>query len=138
MQRAQLLAYGLKGRLADILRGFAQERELWLREVRHVKTCLNLLRQGGAEVLVLRLGENLDKEMALLEQVDHLFPTTATIVVGPTDNQPLAALAWDLGAAYVLFPPQPIESIADLVTGFLHQSPTAPQVPFDAHQPDKR
>src|SRR6202045_4917806 len=119
MHRAQVLAFGLEGRLAEDLRELARERALWLREVRHVKTCLNLLLRGGAAVLVLRLGRNLDREMALLEQVTHLFPTTRTIVVGPVDNQPLAALAWDLGAAYVLFPPQPVERIRDVVLGFL-------------------
>ena len=126
MQRAQLLAFGLEGRLADILRELAREREVWLREVRHIRTCLNLVRQGGAGALVLRLGKNLDREMALLEQVTHLFPTTATIVVGPADNQPLAALAWDLGAAYVLFPPQPVESIREVVLGFLNSQKETP------------
>src|SRR5207302_10003826 len=111
MRRLQLVAFGLEGRLADELREVARERALWLREVRHAKTCLNLLRRDGAGVLILRLGNNLEREMALLEQVTYLFPTTRTIVVGPADNQPLAALAWDLGAAYVLFPPQPVETI---------------------------
>src|SRR5438128_2536992 len=119
MRRLQLVAFGLEGRLADELRELAHERALWLREVRHVKTCLNLLRRDGAGVLALRLGENLDREMALLEQVTRLFPTTRTIVIGPADNPALAALAWDLGAAYVLFPPQPIERIREVVLGFL-------------------
>src|SRR5438105_3332318 len=111
MQHAQIVAFGLEGRLADVLQELTTGRALWLRESRHVKTCLNLLRRGGATVLVLRFGKNLDQELTLLDQVAHLFPATRTIVVGPTDNPPLAALAWDLGAAYVLFPPQPIESI---------------------------
>lgn len=118
MQRAQLLAFGLEGRLADFLRDLAHDRALWLREVRHAKTCLNLLRQGGAGVLILRLGRNLDEELALLEQVTYLFPTVQTIVVGPAENPTLADLAWDLGAGYVVFPPQPIESIRDVVLGF--------------------
>jgi DNA-binding NtrC family response regulator len=122
MQHAQLLAFGVESRLAEVLRELAQNRALWLREVRHPKTCLNLLRRGGAGVLVLRLGKNLDHELALLEQVSHLFPSTRTIVVGPAANSSLAALAWDLGAAYVLFPPQPIEKIRDAVLGFLPEA----------------
>jgi DNA-binding NarL/FixJ family response regulator len=125
MHHAQLLAYGLEGRLADVLQELAQGRALWLREVRHVKTCLNLLRRGGAGVLVLRLGKNLDQELSLVEQVTRQFPTTRTIVVGNADNPPLAALAWDLGAAYVLFPPQPVEWIRELVQGFLPGGPEA-------------
>ncbi len=124
MHHAQVLVFGLEGRLADALRDLAQELQFWLREVRHIKTCLNLIRKGGAGVLVLRLGKDLDRELALLHQVSDLFPTTRTIVVGPVDNPPVAALAWDLGAAYVLFPPQPVESIRDIVLGFLRADET--------------
>jgi hypothetical protein len=124
MHHAQLIVYGVEGRLAELLGALAHERALWLREVRHVKTCLNLLRRG-AGVLVLRVGKNLDQEMILLEQVTHLFPNAKTIVVGPVDNPALAGLAWDLGAAYVLLPPQPIETIGEIVSGFLPQLPRA-------------
>jgi hypothetical protein len=122
MQHAQLVAFGVEGLLGEIVRELAQRQELWLRDVRHVKTCLSVLRSGGVGVLVLRLGKNLDQELALLEQVRRLFPATRTIVVGPADNVSLAALAWDLGAAYVLFPPQPVESIRDVLLGFLSKS----------------
>ncbi len=118
MHHAQLIAYGVEGRLAELLDELARACSLWLREVRHVKTCMNLLRQG-AGVLVLRVGKDLDKELALLEQVTHLFPTTKTIVVGSVDNPALAGLAWDLGAAYVLLPPRPLEMIGEIVGGFL-------------------
>jgi hypothetical protein len=119
MRHAQLLAFGVEGRLAEMLRELAESRALWLRELRHAKACLGLLRRVGGDTLILRLGKNLDQELSLLEEVTHLFPKTRTIVVGPTDNQALAGLAWDLGAAYVLFPPQPFESIGDVVLGFL-------------------
>jgi hypothetical protein len=123
MHHAQLLAFGLEGRLAETLQELAQGRALWLREVRNAKACLDVLRRGGAGVLVLLLGKNLDQELALLEQVTHLFPTTRTVVVGRAHNPALAALAWDLGAAYVLFPPQPVQSIRDVVLGFLPEVP---------------
>jgi hypothetical protein len=130
MHHAQVIAFGLEGRLAEVLKELALGRALWLREARHVKTCLSLLRRGGAGVLVLRLGKNLDQELTLLEQATHLFPATRTIVVGPTDNPTLAALAWDLGAAYVLFPPQPTECVRDIIMGFLPDVTTrAPVAP---------
>jgi hypothetical protein len=119
MHHAQILAYGLEDHLADVVQELAQGRALWLRHVRHVKTCLGHLRRGRAGVLVLRLGRNLEQELTLLEQVTHLFPATRTIVVGPTDNPALSALAWGLGAAYVLCPPQPVETIREVILGFL-------------------
>jgi hypothetical protein len=114
MRRAQIVAYGVEGRLADLLQETAQGRALWLRPVRHVKTCTNLLRQG-AGVLVLQLGKNVDQEVALLAQATRLFPLVRTLAIAP--NVALAGLCWDLGAAYVLAPPLPIETLGEVVLG---------------------
>lgn len=118
MNRAQLLIYDSSGRLGELLSEFARAHSLWLRDVRHVKTCLNLLRQGGSGLLVLKLGANLEQELSLLVQVAQLFPATGVIVVGDADHPTLAGLCWDLGAAHVLFPPQPFEKLNEIVTGF--------------------
>jgi hypothetical protein len=53
---------------------------------------------------VLKVGSDLAAEMTLLERVTWLFPETAVVVAGDTDNPLLAQLAWDLGATYVLLP----------------------------------
>jgi hypothetical protein len=119
MRHAQLLAWGLEGPLLDSLRALAQDRAVWLREVRQPKACLALLLEGGAGAFVLRLGRNIDEELSLLESVSRLFPEIPTIVVGDTPHPGLAALAWDLGAKYVLMPPQPIEELPEIVKGFL-------------------
>jgi len=123
MQRSQLIAFDLEGRLAEVVQELALSRALWLREARHLKTCLNFLRKGGAEVLVIYLGKDQERALTLMEQVAHLFPQTQTIAVSSTDNSALEALAWDLGAAYVLFPPQPIERIREVLIGFLPALP---------------
>jgi hypothetical protein len=121
MRHAQIIACGLEGRLADLMREIAQTKEAWLREVRQSKTALNLLRKG-AGLLVLSLGKNLDQELSALERVSLFFPAAKSIVVGPVENHSLAALVWDLGAAYVLFPPQPIEQLRPVVLGFLNNN----------------
>jgi hypothetical protein len=48
-----------------------------------------------------------------------LFPETATIVVCDADNPAVVGLAWDLGAKFVLHPPQIRELLPDVVAGFL-------------------
>src|SRR5437899_2848878 len=119
MQQAQVLVYESDGRLADSLRDLSQARSFRLRELRHVQACLSALRRHGPAVLVIKLGKDLDREFSLLEQVTRSFPDTATLVVGDLQATVLAGLAWDLGAAYVLVPPQPGELLRELVVGFL-------------------
>ncbi len=121
MKLAQVLVYEADGKLAEILGPLRQTRGLRLREVRQVQACLGWLRRRGPGVLVVKLGRDLERELTLLERVTWLFPDTATLVVGDSANPALAGLAWDLGARYVLFPPQPIELLPELVQGFLPQ-----------------
>lgn len=119
MHHKQLLTWGIDGPLLDTLQALAQSRSCWQREVRKRRACLNLLLQSGPGVLVLKLGRDLEEELLLLEQVSRLFPEQATIVVSDVAHSALAALAWDLGASYVLFPPEPSSLLADMVQGFL-------------------
>jgi DNA-binding NtrC family response regulator len=119
MQQAQILVYGAEGRLAALLHETAQAHGLWLRGVQQVAACRNLLRQGGPAVLVMLLGRDLVQELTLVQQMSSVAPDTAIIVIGDSDHPALAALAWDLGAACVLQPPQPLESLPEIVLRFL-------------------
>ena len=119
MHQAQVLVYEADGKLAEGLRPFSNERGFRLRELRKIEACLNCLRRHGDGVFVLRLGRDLERELALLERVVEQFPQTAAIVVGETANPGLAALSWDLGAHFALFPPQPLELLPELVTSCL-------------------
>jgi hypothetical protein len=140
MRLPQVLVYETDGRLAALLRPFAAPRHWSLREPRRPESCLRLLRGGGRAVLVLKLGSlpgqeatpqdrALVNELSLLERVTRLCPETATVVVGDADHAELAALAWDLGAAYVLFPPQPRDGLPDIVSGLLGQAGGRPDRP---------
>ncbi len=124
MRRVQVLVYEHDSRLTGLLGERAAARNWWLREVRHAGACLRLLQGGGAGVLVLKVGRDLEREFVLLERVARRFPDTATVLVGDADNPTLAALAWDLGARYVLAPPQPREQLPDLVAALM--GPAAP------------
>jgi hypothetical protein len=105
MLHPQVLVYESESHVAQLLRR-EPGRNWLLREPRRVEACLRLLRGAAPSVLIVSLGRDLMEELTLVDRVGWFFPDTATVVVGGTVNQQLEDLAWDLGAAYVLFPPQ--------------------------------
>ncbi len=115
MRFPQVLIYESDGRLAELLRREGKSHRWSLREPRRPESCLRLLRRGGPSILVLKIGADLLEELTLLDHVSWLFPGTATVVVADADNPVLAGLAWDLGAALVLFPPQPRQYLVDIL-----------------------
>jgi hypothetical protein len=122
MRFPQVLIYEHDGRIADFLRRDGKPQQWSLREPRRPETCLRLLKRGGPSVLVLKVGSDVLEELTLLDRVNWFYPETATIVVGDTDNPELADLAWDLGAAFVLFPPQPRHYLMDILCRLLEPS----------------
>ena len=121
MRHPQVLVYETDNRLARALQPLCAERRWVLREPRRTEACLELLRERPG-VLVLRLGKQLERELRLLRDVSWRCPAARSIVVGDVENDALAGLAWDLGAHYVLFPPQPRELVRDLVDHMLTTS----------------
>jgi DNA-binding NtrC family response regulator len=116
MRFPQVVIYENDGRIADLLRRESNSRRWSLREPRRPETCLRLLRRGGPNVLVLKVGTDLHQELTLLDRVSWLYPETAAIVVADADNPVLRGLAWDLGATAVLFPPQQRYYLVDIVS----------------------
>lgn len=116
MHYPQVLVYESDGRLARRLQSLARTRKWFVREPRRLDACLRLLRGNNPCVLVLKIGSDVVRELALLEQVHWLCPEAATVVAGDTENPALAGLAWHLGASYVLFPPQPPDLLPVVVT----------------------
>ena len=93
-----------------------------LRATSQLAACQNLLQTSPPGIFVLRLGRDLERELALLEQVHACLPRTATLVIGEADNPVLAGLAWELGATFALFPPMPVEVITDLIVRILDEA----------------
>ena len=91
MQQAQVVTYGLHGILLDRMRELARVRRIWLRETSQYAACRNLVQASSPSVLILVLGRDLERELALLEQVHACAPATATIVVSDAEHPALSA-----------------------------------------------
>jgi hypothetical protein len=115
MRRAQVILYEADGRLEALLRPQAHKQRWWLRPVRHPARVLSLLDHGKANVVVLKIGRDLEREFAMLERAQRGYPRAAFVVVGDGDQPALAGLAWDLGARLVLFPPLAREHLPAII-----------------------
>ncbi len=121
MQQTQVVTYGIGGALAESLRELAQQHRFWLRETSQLSACQNVTASSAPRILILRLGNHLERELALLEQIHACLPQTAIIAIGDADNPVLAGLVWDLGATLSLFPPTPVEIILEVIVGILKE-----------------
>jgi hypothetical protein len=124
MRYPQVLVYERDGRLAVLLRAAVEQRGLrWpVREPRDLAGCLRLLQRGGPAVVVVRAGQDPERELTLLERVAWLCPAAATVFVGDAEHAALAGVAWDLGARFVLLPPQSRELLPDVVIGLMGEA----------------
>jgi DNA-binding response OmpR family regulator len=119
MRYPQILIHESDGRLAALVLELAQERKWAVREPRSLDACLRLLRQGMPSVLVLRVGRDLVRELSVLERVQWLCPDTQSLVVTDAPDSSLVELAWDLGAAHVVVPPQSPQLVPALVADLM-------------------
>jgi DNA-binding NtrC family response regulator len=125
MRYPQIVIYENNGWIAGQIADFAAERKWLVRESRQIDTCLQLLREARLSVLLLKLERQLFEEMKLVQQVHQLVPRCPVVVVSDVKMESaeqrlnFAGLAYDLGAAYVLFPPLTAVILEDLVSGLL-------------------
>ena len=86
MKQAQIQTYGVDGILAERLRELAQSKRIWLRETNQFAACRSLLQSAAPAMFIMVLGRDLERELALLEEVHACLPDVATIVIGEADN----------------------------------------------------
>src|SRR5579859_7996641 len=122
MKHPQIVVFESDSLLARFLDETAERNRWLLRESRQVPACLNLLRTGGPGVLIVRVGRNLVRELSVVDEVHSVLPDVPLIVVGDTEDDALRALAYDLGAAYVLQPPEPRTHLMELVESLVRAS----------------
>jgi hypothetical protein len=106
-----------------------------LRQPRQLASFLRLLRGGGPAIAVFHVAAKIDltvpveereaeqrrrdRTFRLLERVAWLRPETRIIAVSEVADENLAGLAWELGATYVLFPPQPLHALPGVVAALM-------------------
>ncbi|HEV3144831.1 MAG TPA: hypothetical protein VGZ47_13155 [Gemmataceae bacterium] len=119
MRHPQIVVFENDSLLARQLQETATASAWLLRESRQAPACMKLLRAGGPSVLVLRVGRDLRRELSHLDDVHSQIPDVPVIVVGNAENPALMSLAYELGAAFVLFPPAPRQQLGELTEHLL-------------------
>jgi DNA-binding response OmpR family regulator len=125
MKLPQVVIYESEGSLAGQVRRLAGENSWLVRESRDPDACVKLLADARPAVLLLNLERDLHDGLSLLGRVAERAPDCPVIVVsdvkmeGAEQRAQLSALAFDLGARYVLFPPLQQPVIEDLLAGLM-------------------
>ncbi|HKI37501.1 MAG TPA: hypothetical protein VKA46_36940 [Gemmataceae bacterium] len=119
MRAPQIVVCESERWIADLLRGTAEVWQWPLRELRDEAAIVRALRQGGPSVLVVEVGGDVERELALLGRLTWLCPEATTVAVSNVAGVELTGLAWDLGADYVLAPPQPRDALLPVVLGLM-------------------
>jgi DNA-binding response OmpR family regulator len=115
----QVIVFESDGRLTAAVRSVVKEKGWVLREPRSLAAGLRFLTRARPAALILRVGRDLVRELTILDQTGWLFPESVRFVVTDSDDPALAALAWDLGATYVVPPPFAPQELAEVLAGVL-------------------
>jgi hypothetical protein len=124
MLHPQIVVHERDGQLMELVRPLAIAERWALREPRQAEPLWRFLLQSGPTVLVVKFdSKGSDYELDLIEKVSWTLPDVAIVAVGgPDDAETLAGLAWDLGAAYALLPPQSRDRLPDVVASLMRRA----------------
>lgn len=111
----QIVLFESDRKLISLLAPLASRNGWLLREPRRIEAASELLANGGPNVLIVRCGRDLDREITLLDRTTRTSPATCSIVIIERDYQRLVSLAWDLGARFVITPDQAREYLTELL-----------------------
>jgi DNA-binding NtrC family response regulator len=119
MRYPQIVLFETDSQIARQFEELVQDRGWLVRESRQAPACLGLLRAGGPSVLIVKLGRNLLRELSFVDEVHACLPDVPVVVIGDAEDPGLMALAYELGAAYVLFPPANRNQLVEIARDFL-------------------
>lgn len=115
MKHPAIIVFEADPALASALRETASRRRWMLREVQQIPACLAMLDVAGPACLVVKLGRDLPRELAFVDQVNTLFPDVPIVVSAVSDEPDLIALIMNLGVRFVHHPPAQRERIVEVV-----------------------
>jgi DNA-binding NarL/FixJ family response regulator len=90
-----------------------------VREPRQPNECLALLRPDMPSVVAIKLGRDLVPELTLMERLAWLCPDAAVVLVSDVSDVVLQDLGYDVGASYVLMPPEPRDRLPEIVVSLM-------------------
>lgn len=115
MRSAELLTLGVDRALSAKLASWTRDRGVWHRPLEHAAALRSLVRKGSRGVALVRLGRNLTDEFSLVHELADHFPDVAVVVLGDLDHPLLQGLAYDLGAAAVVFRPRGADELFEIL-----------------------
>jgi DNA-binding NtrC family response regulator len=125
MRHAQVVVYESDGALAEQISDLARENGWLVRESRQPDACVNYLCEARPAALLLKLERKMIDELTLLFTINEKVPDCPVVVIsdvkldGARERSNLSALAYDLGARFVMFPPLTKTVVEDLVSGLM-------------------
>jgi len=115
MRYPQIILFEADAAIVQVLQPIAEAQRWLLRQPRQAPACLGLLQAGGPVVLLLKIGRHLIRELTFLEQVHESMPDVPIVVVTDAEDYLVLRLALELGASFVLMPPQSREDLPDII-----------------------
>jgi len=115
MRSAELLAHGIEEPLGSRLAAWTLDHGIWYRSVQRRAAVRGLLAKGSRGILLIRLGRDLADELHLVREVADAYADVMVVVLGDLDHPLLEGMAYDLGAAAVLFPPRGIDELFEML-----------------------
>jgi DNA-binding NarL/FixJ family response regulator len=122
MRYPQIILFEADAAIAQCLEPVAQDRRWLLRQPRQAPACIGLLRGGGPAVLVIKIGRHLIRELTFLNQVHEYYADAPVVVVSDSEDYLLLRLAMELGASFVLMPPQSRQDLSEIVAKLMEAS----------------